>query len=65
MKKKIIDFLMNYLVISIAMLVSLAVLFGIYLGFVAIWNFNAVLFGVIVITLIVSGVVTYIVTSKE
>lgn len=65
MKKKIIDFLMNYLVISIAMLASLAVLFGIYLGFVTIWNFNAVLFGVIVITLIVSGVVTYIVTNKE
>lgn len=64
MKKKIIDYVMNYVVITVTMLVALGILFAIYLGFLALWNFNFVLFGILIIVLIVSGVVTYIITNE-
>lgn len=65
MKNKIIDFLMNYFIVTVVMFVALAILFGIYLGFMIVWNYNAILFGFLVIVLIVSGVITYIITEKE
>ena len=65
MKKKIIDFAVNYFIVTVVMLLTLAILFGIYLGFLLVWNYNMTLFGVLVITLIVSGVVTFIITKEE
>lgn len=65
MKNKIIDFLMNYFIVTVVMFVALAILFGIYLGFMIVWNYNVILFGFLVIVLIVSGVITYIITEKE
>lgn len=65
MTKKIVDFLINYFIVAVAMFTALAILFGIYLGFMVVWNYNAILFGFLVIILIVSGVITYIITEKE
>ena len=65
MKKKIIDFVGNYFAITVVMLLILAVLFGIYLGFMFVWNYSIVLFGILVIVLIVSGILTYFVTKEE
>lgn len=65
MKKKIIDYLVNYIVITIGMFVSLLVLFGIGSGFIKLFAYSPVLFGIVLIVLVTSGVVTYIVTNDK
>lgn len=59
------DFLINYIVITIGMFVSLAVLFGIYFGFIKLFDFSPLLFGIVLVVLVTSGVVTYFVTNDK
>lgn len=59
------DFLTNYIVITIGMFISLAVLFGIGFGLIKLFNFSPLLFGIVAIVLVTSGVVTYFVTNDK
>lgn len=65
MKKKIIDYLGNYIVITIGMFIALAVSFGIVAGFIALFDYSHVLFGIVLIILVTSGVITYIITNDK
>lgn len=59
------DFLMNYIVITIGMFISLALLFWIGFGLIKLFDFSPVLFGIVLIVLVTSGVITYFVTNDK